>query len=364
MKVQPETLIEAYVYPLFMVTSDRELISAMCWGSIGLVVASLILQDSSPSSRSTSSRFLIPGRVARFLQDCPAFFIPMVLVARGKQKAYDSVVNQLCLGMFIMHFFQSFFTAGFVLFLYGMKINIGADSILRKSEMQSQLQLPKGGWFEKISCPDYFGEIVEMWGYALASLAPPALVLASTTTLLLARRARQSHQREQWEPSRILPTVCLPRQRDMAVGEVLPALNAAEAAVKLCPNWWVGLQTLGRAQLGLGEVDLAVKTFSRAVHIRPDQQELWREDLQWAVGLLKKYQEMNAEREKQIAAAKESGTEVPELPVPPVEGSIRERSIQMYQIQKQREAAEAGNPTVMERGKTIDPSKVVRMRVT
>ncbi|XP_045116643.1 3-oxo-5-alpha-steroid 4-dehydrogenase 1-like [Portunus trituberculatus] len=246
MKVQPETLIEAYVYPLFMVTSDRELISAMCWGSIGLVVASLILQDSSPSSRSTSSRFLIPGRVARFLQDCPAFFIPMVLVARGKQKAYGSVVNQLCLGMFIMHFFQRCFISpllmasqkptrflpfllafltqiyngilhgvyfvnyyryndeewfykpnfyiGFVLFLYGMKINIGADSILRKSEMQSQLQLPKGGWFEKISCPDYFGEIVEMWGYALASLAPPALVLASTTTLLLAHRARQSHQ--------------------------------------------------------------------------------------------------------------------------------------------------------------------------
>ena len=64
------------------------------------------------------------------------------------------------------------------------------------------------------------------------------------------------------------------------VGEVYPALHSAEAAVDLCPNWWVGLQTLGRAQLGLGEVGLAVKTFSRAVHIRPDQQELWREDLQ------------------------------------------------------------------------------------
>lgn len=64
------------------------------------------------------------------------------------------------------------------------------------------------------------------------------------------------------------------------MGEVYPALEAAEAAVKLRPNWWVGLQTLGRAQLGLGEVGLAVKTFSRAVHICPDQQELWREDLQ------------------------------------------------------------------------------------
>lgn len=60
---------------------------------------------------------------------------------------------------------------------------------------------------------------------------------------------------------------------------MFPALKSAESAVSLCPNWWVGLQTLGRAQLGLGEVEQAVKTFSRAVHIRPDQQELWREDL-------------------------------------------------------------------------------------
>ncbi|XP_050715257.1 tetratricopeptide repeat protein 33-like isoform X2 [Eriocheir sinensis] len=153
-------------------------------------------------------------------------------------------------------------------------------------------------------------------------------------------------------------------QAYMQVGEVFPSLSAAEEAVRLCPNWWVGLQTLGRAQMGLGEVAQAVKTFSRAAHICPDQQELWREDLQWAVGLLKKYQEVEADREKQIAAAKESGKEVPEFPVPSVEGSIRERSIQMYQIQKQREAVEAGDPTLIERGKTIDPSKMVRMRVT
>uniref|UniRef100_A0A0P4WEX3 3-oxo-5-alpha-steroid 4-dehydrogenase C-terminal domain-containing protein n=1 Tax=Scylla olivacea TaxID=85551 RepID=A0A0P4WEX3_SCYOL len=91
-------------------------------------------------------------------------------------------------------FYKPNFYIGFALFLYGMKINIGADSVLRKSEIQSQLQMPTGGWFEKISCPHYFGEIVEMWGYALVSLAPPALVLAATTTLLLARRALHSHQ--------------------------------------------------------------------------------------------------------------------------------------------------------------------------
>lgn len=106
MKLNPEAMIEAYIYPFFMAKSERELITGMCWGSVVLVVASLILQDSAPGTFFTSSRFLLPGRLAKFLQECPAFFIPMVLVMYGKQRTYNSVVNQLCLGMFIMHFFQ------------------------------------------------------------------------------------------------------------------------------------------------------------------------------------------------------------------------------------------------------------------
>lgn len=38
--------------------------------------------------------------------------------------------------------------------------------------------------------------------------------------------------------------------------EVFPAVKAAEMAVQLRPLWWEGWQTLGRAQLNLGEVDL------------------------------------------------------------------------------------------------------------
>lgn len=38
--------------------------------------------------------------------------------------------------------------------------------------------------------------------------------------------------------------------------EVFPAVEAAEMALKLRPLWWEGWQTLGRAQLNLGEVDL------------------------------------------------------------------------------------------------------------
>lgn len=64
--------------------------------------------------------------------------------------------------------------------------------------------------------------------------------------------------------------------------EVFPAVQAAEMAVKLRPLWWEGWQTLGRAQLSLGEVDLAVRSFQVAVHLCPSERPLWSEDLAWA----------------------------------------------------------------------------------
>lgn len=51
--------------------------------------------------------------------------------------------------------------------------------------------------------------------------------------------------------------------------EVFPAVEAAEMAVKLDPLWWEAWQTLGRAQLNLGEVDLV----SPAEHDRKHQKK-------------------------------------------------------------------------------------------
>ena len=40
----------------------------------------------------------------------------------------------------------------------------------------------------------------------------------------------------------------------MEVGEVFEAVQSAEKVVELSPTWATGRQTLGRAQLGIGEV--------------------------------------------------------------------------------------------------------------
>jgi len=70
--------------------------------------------------------------------------------------------------------------------------------------------------------------------------------------------------------------------------EWIEAIQAAEEAVKLKANWWVGYQTLGRAQMGIGEVKLALRSFQVAVHLNPAEKELRNDDLDWAVGLLRK----------------------------------------------------------------------------
>jgi len=53
----------------------------------------------------------------------------------------------------------------------------------------------------------------------------------------------------------------------VSLGEVFPAVSAAERAVDLNRNWWIGYQTLGRAQLGLGEVKLVTAQFQYFISI-------------------------------------------------------------------------------------------------
>ncbi|XP_047424909.1 tetratricopeptide repeat protein 33 isoform X2 [Mugil cephalus] len=94
--------------------------------------------------------------------------------------------------------------------------------------------------------------------------------------------------------------------------EVFPAVKAAEMAVKFRPLWWEGWQTLGRAQLNLGEVDLAVRSFQVAIHLCPSELTLWQEDLNWAL-TLKKQNAATREKIRQEEETKNSILNAPEL---------------------------------------------------
>ncbi|XP_071768086.1 tetratricopeptide repeat protein 33 [Centroberyx gerrardi] len=94
--------------------------------------------------------------------------------------------------------------------------------------------------------------------------------------------------------------------------EVFPAVKAAEMAVKLRPLWWEGWQTLGRAQLNLGEVDLAVRSFQVAIHLCPSERTLWQEDLAWA-GRLQQQQWAAQEKSRQEEETQKLILRAPEL---------------------------------------------------
>ena len=76
-----------------------------------------------------------------------------------------------------------------------------------------------------------------------------------------------------------------------------PAIESAESALLIDPMWYPAHQTLGRAHLGVGNVAGAVKAFSRARHINPEDEEIKIQDLEWAASLLTHQKLMSAARE-------------------------------------------------------------------
>ena len=82
---------------------------------------------------------------------------------------------------------------GFI-FLTGMIINRWADrSLIALREQQQGYQIPKGGLFEYISCPNHFGEIIEWVGFALIAWNLPAVTFAIWTFCNLSPRSLNHH---------------------------------------------------------------------------------------------------------------------------------------------------------------------------
>ncbi|XP_039323529.1 3-oxo-5-alpha-steroid 4-dehydrogenase 1 isoform X3 [Saimiri boliviensis] len=85
---------------------------------------------------------------------------------------------------------------GFGLWLMGMLINIHSDHILRnlRKPGDTGYKIPRGGLFEYVTAANYFGEIVEWWGYALASWSIEGAAFAFFTFCFLSGRAKGYHK--------------------------------------------------------------------------------------------------------------------------------------------------------------------------
>ena len=88
------------------------------------------------------------------------------------------------------------FIFGGVIFFFGMIINIKSDDILfsLREDGSTGYKIPRGGLFEKVSSPNYLGEIIEWIGFAIATWSLAGFTFAIWTFCNLAPRAFAHHR--------------------------------------------------------------------------------------------------------------------------------------------------------------------------
>jgi len=92
--------------------------------------------------------------------------------------------------------------AGLFIFIAGFLINCDSDRRLRQLRSSSEgvppgkkvYSIPRGGLFEYVSAANYFGEIVEWTGFAIASGHIAALLFALSSGVFLTIRGVQHHR--------------------------------------------------------------------------------------------------------------------------------------------------------------------------
>ena len=92
--------------------------------------------------------------------------------------------------------FDPRFILGALVFVLGFAINQHADWVLMnlRKPGETGYKIPRGGLYEFITCPNYFGELLEWTGFAIASWSLPGLAFALYTFANLAPRARDHHR--------------------------------------------------------------------------------------------------------------------------------------------------------------------------
>lgn len=88
------------------------------------------------------------------------------------------------------------FITGGILFVSGMIINVLSDNHLIRLRKYNKkgYSIPAGGLFDLVSCPNFFGEIIEWTGFALMAWNPASLSFTVWTIVNLVPRALDHHR--------------------------------------------------------------------------------------------------------------------------------------------------------------------------
>jgi len=170
-----------------------------------------------------SDRCWDPARLALFLLFQAhylqrAFIFPLLIRGRSQMPAGIVVMgmafntlNALMQGGWIFYvspdayyagwFAKPFIYIGAAIFLFGMAVNLHSDHIIRhlRKPGDTRHYIPRGGMFRFVSSANYFGELTEWIGFAIASWSWAGAVFAWWTFANLAPRSASLYKRYEKE---------------------------------------------------------------------------------------------------------------------------------------------------------------------
>lgn len=141
-----------------------------------------------------------------------ALIFPHRIKVEGKKMPVSMVLVTMIFyivnGYLVGHYFGSLksydwswladprFIIGVVLFIGGFIINVLSDNILinLRKPGETGYKIPHGGLFRYISCPNFFGEIIEWIGFALMCWSLPGIVYSAWVAMTLFFTGLQTHR--------------------------------------------------------------------------------------------------------------------------------------------------------------------------
>lgn len=234
--------------PLFSLTWSSYQLIMYTWIAVAVIIFFLLLKVTAPYGRHASDKWgpQISNNIGWLLMELPVLIVlwltllpainnivtvswvmtglfcfhyvyrsllfPFRLHTKGKKMPLIIVgsailfntVNGFSLGYYFAYlanytnewFNDPRFIIGIILFFAGMYINRKADNILigLRKPGETGYKIPTGWLFEKISCPNLFGELVEWLGFAILCWNLPALTFFIWTAANLIPRAISHHK--------------------------------------------------------------------------------------------------------------------------------------------------------------------------
>uniref|UniRef100_A0A6N2M2L5 3-oxo-5-alpha-steroid 4-dehydrogenase C-terminal domain-containing protein n=1 Tax=Salix viminalis TaxID=40686 RepID=A0A6N2M2L5_SALVM len=146
--------------------------------------------------------------LAWFIMESPTILLPLILLPSGQH--FKTSKALLLMSPFLLHYFHR--TIFYPLRIYqstskqNTKTTIGFPVFLTVNGFLNQAlntylqsenggyKVPRGGWFEVVTCPNYLGEIVEWLGWAVMTWSWGGLGFFLYTCSNLVPRACASHK--------------------------------------------------------------------------------------------------------------------------------------------------------------------------